>query len=179
MADNNWYVITGGPSVGKTTTIAELARRGYLTIPEAARTIIDEAAARGISADELRSDEDKFQRDIALLKQKIEEQADPAVPTFFDRGMHDTLAYMRHYNFTADDWIMELLQKSFYKKVFVLAPLDRFERDYARTEPDDFGRQIHQPLVDAYAEYGMQPIIVKAAPLEERIDFILQEINKI
>lgn len=91
-----------------------------------------------------------FKRHIALLKQKIEEQADPAVPTFFDRGMHDTLAYMRHYNFTADDWIMELLQKSFYKKVFVLAPLDRFERDYARTEPDDFGRQIHQPLVDAY-----------------------------
>lgn len=179
MADNNWYVITGGPSVGKSTTIAELARRGYLTIPEAARTIIDEAAAKGISADELRSDEDKFQRDIALLKQEIEEQANPAVPTFFDRGMHDTLAYMRHYGFTAEDWIMELLQKSFYKKVFVLAPLDTFERDYARTEPDDFGKQIHQPLIDAYTEYGMQPVIVKAAPLEERIDFILQEINKV
>ena len=175
---NNWYVITGGPSAGKTTTIAELARRGYLTIPEAARTIIDEAAANGISTDELRSDEAKFQKDIAHLKQKIEQEADPTVPTFFDRGMHDTLAYMQHYGFATEDWIMDLLQSSSYKKVFVLAPLETFERDYARTEPDDFGKQIHQPLIDAYATYGMQPIIVKAAPLKERIDFILKEISK-
>lgn len=179
MADNKWYVITGGPSVGKSTTIAELARQGYLTIPEAARTIIDQAAAKGITTEQLRSDEDKFQRDIALLKQKIEHEADATVPTFFDRGMHDTLAYMRHYGFAPEQWIMDLLQNSSYKKVFVLAPLDTFERDYARTEPDDFAKQIHQPLIDAYAEYGMQPVIVKAAPLEERINFILKEIDEV
>jgi len=177
MADNSWYVITGGPSVGKSTTLEELSRRGFLTIPEAARTIIYEATANGISTEELRADEDKFQKDIALLKQKIESEADPMIHTVFDRGMHDTLAYMRHYGFAVEQWILDLLQNATYKKVFVLEPLSIFERDYARTEPDDFGKKIHQPLIDAYAEYGMRPIVVKAAPIEERISFILKEIG--
>ena len=34
---NNWYVVTGGPCCGKTTTVNMLAARGYKTTIEEAR----------------------------------------------------------------------------------------------------------------------------------------------
>lgn len=36
------YVLTGGPGTGKTTLLKELAKRGYQTVPEAARLVIQE-----------------------------------------------------------------------------------------------------------------------------------------
>ena len=47
MSNSSWYVITGGPSTGKTTLLEELAKRGYKTIPEVARVVIDEGIAAG------------------------------------------------------------------------------------------------------------------------------------
>jgi predicted ATPase len=37
-----WYVITGGPSTGKTTTVTALTQRGYHVVEEAARLVIEE-----------------------------------------------------------------------------------------------------------------------------------------
>ena len=82
--NNNWYVITGGPSAGKTTLLAELEKLGYKTIPEAARTLIDEAVAEGIDVNALRVDEKRFQEDVARLKESIETTHDASTPTFFD-----------------------------------------------------------------------------------------------
>ena len=43
MTNNEgFFVITGGPGVGKTTLLNALSTNGYKTIPEAARTIIRE-----------------------------------------------------------------------------------------------------------------------------------------
>jgi len=40
MATTTRHVITGGPGVGKTTTLELLASRGYATVRETARDII-------------------------------------------------------------------------------------------------------------------------------------------
>jgi predicted ATPase len=174
---NNWYVITGGPSTGKTTIIEELSRRGHTTFPEAARTVIDEALKNGISVEQLRSDEKKFQDQVTKLKQQIEASHNTDTLTFFDRGMHDTLAYFRHYDFPVDDWTNRLLDKSRYKKVFLLEPISKYKKDYARVENEHFRNNITQLLHDAYTEYGMQPIIVPAIGLENRIKFILDAVK--
>src|SRR6266568_2379991 len=107
---NKWYVITGGNSSGKTTLVNELARKGYRTVPEAARTLIDQAAAKGMSAKELRADEKRFHYDVARLKQKLEKELDPNEVIFFDRGMQDTLAYSRYYRYEDDPWTNKLMQ---------------------------------------------------------------------
>ncbi|NIY98449.1 AAA family ATPase, partial [Salipiger sp. HF18] len=46
MSDQ-FFVVTGGPGVGKTSLITELARRGFHTNPESGRAIIREEMARG------------------------------------------------------------------------------------------------------------------------------------
>lgn len=48
MTDSERFVIvTGGPGAGKTTLIAELARRGLATSPEAGRAVIRDQRAVG------------------------------------------------------------------------------------------------------------------------------------
>ena len=173
MPKNNWYVITGGPSTGKTSLLNELEKLGHKVIPEAARTLIDESITKGITPQELRSDEKRFQEDIARLKKDFEAQHDLNALTFFDRGMHDTLAYMRHYGFDIEQWIKELMHKSSYQKVFLLEPLPTYHQDYARTEDSNFIQNIQKLLYDTYIEFGMQPIRVPVASIEERVKFIL------
>lgn len=177
MPSNNWYVITGGPSTGKTTLLKELGKLGHKTIPEAARTVIDEAMEKGISVEELRSDEKRFQDDVARLKEKIEAAHDKSVLTFFDRGMQDTVAYMRHYGFNIDEWIAALMDKAKYQKVFLLEPLSTYQSDYARTEDQDFAKSLHKLLHDAYTEFGMEPIYVPAVSLNDRVKFILDKVK--
>ena len=174
---NNWYVVTGGPSTGKTTLLAELEKLGHKTIPEAARVVIDEALAKGISVEELRADEKRFQEDVARVKETVEAERDPNTLTFFDRGMQDTTAYMRHYGFTIEPWVKALTDKSRYQKVYLLEPLPTYETDYARTEDKDFSQHLHKLLHDAYTECGMEPIIVPAVSVEDRVKFVLDRVK--
>jgi predicted ATPase len=174
---NNWYVITGGPSTGKTTLLKKLNKLGYSVIPEAARTLIDESIQKGISVEELRADERKFQEAVARMKEKIESELDPNELIFFDRGMHDSIAYMRYYNYKIDDWLQELSNKSVYKNVFLLKPLKRYEKDYARVEDDAFRGKIHALLKDAYSEFKMEPISLKPVSVNDRLKIILEHIE--
>ena len=176
MSRNHWYVITGGPSTGKTTLLAELARRGYRTVQEAARTVIDDALARGITPQELRRDEKRFQEDVAAMKATTEASLDPQMVTFFDRGMHDTLAYMRYYSFDISESIEQLMNAR-CRAVFLLDPLPQYESDYARTEDEQFIAAIQQLLHDAYAEYDMTPIHIPAVSVDERINLILDHLK--
>jgi predicted ATPase len=176
-AANNWYVVTGGPSTGKTTLLDELNKLGYHTIPEAARTVIDEVLGKGISVETLRADEKRFQGDVARLKGEIEAAQDKNALTFFDRGMQDTLAYLRLYNFAVEDWVKALLRTSRYRQVFLLEPLPAFTKDYARTEDANLSKQLRQLLYDAYREHGMEPVIVPSVSVEERVQFVLQNID--
>ncbi|MDP6359601.1 MAG: AAA family ATPase, partial [Planctomycetota bacterium] len=44
---NEFYVLTGGPAVGKTTLIEHLAANGHTTIRESARDVIEEQKRLG------------------------------------------------------------------------------------------------------------------------------------
>lgn len=177
MSSNNWYVITGGPSTGKTTLLGELEKLGHKIVPEAARTAIDEALEKGISVEELRADEKHFQDEVARLKEKIEAAQDANALTFFDRGMQDTVAYLRHYGFDIENWVAALMNRTRYRNVFLLEPLSTFQDDYARTENHNFVKSLHKLLHDAYAEFGMEPIHVPAVSVDDRVKFILDKVK--
>ena len=55
----NWYVITGGPSTGKTTIIDLLQKKGYKTTIEHARHYIDTMHDDGQTVEEIRSNKRK------------------------------------------------------------------------------------------------------------------------
>ena len=127
---NNWFVITGGPSSGKTTLIELLGKRGHATIPEVARTVIDEGLAKGRLVEEIRKDEKQFQDEVLRRKIAIEAAHNRNALTFFDRGMHDTIAYLRLYGWELDQHVQQAVEQANYRQVFLLEPLPDFQRDY-------------------------------------------------
>lgn len=174
---NNWYVITGGPSTGKTTLLSELKTRGYTTVPEAARAVIDQALSAGSTIEQLRADEKKFQEIILDHKLKIENSHPAELLTFFDRGMHDTLAYLRLKSHNIEEHVIKAVRNSTYKLVFLLDPLDVYVADYARTETQGEACELNNLIYEAFAEYGMDPVRVPFLPPESRADFVLQHIR--
>ena len=69
----NWYVITGGPGSGKTTTINILTARGYKTTIEHARHYIDTQRQKGRTVEETRKNQEEFQ--MGILEMQIEQEA--------------------------------------------------------------------------------------------------------
>lgn len=77
-----WYVITGGPSSGKTTTVNILKARGYTTTIEHARHYIDTQRVTGKSTEEIRSNRLAFQRrvlDMQIGQERALSKSDPNV----------------------------------------------------------------------------------------------------
>lgn len=179
MAVNNWFVITGGPSVGKTTLLAELEKLGHATLPEGARVVIDEGIAAGKTIQDIRSDERQFQMDVLAHKIRTEHGQDKDTLLFFDRGMHDTLAYLRLFDFAITDEVTEAMKNAAYRQVFLLEPLDTYVTDYARTESREEALKLNELLARAYREYGMEPTLIPAVPPEERAQLILEHLKKI
>jgi len=173
--NTNWYVITGGPSSGKTTTVTLLRERGYHTTIENARHYIDIQRQQGKTLDEIRTNQANFQ--LAVLKLQIkQEQSLPADElVFLDRAIPDALAYYKFLNLTPDPLLLDALKTSSYKKVFVLHRLP-FVKDYARTEDEDAQKAIHLLLIEVYRSLNFPLIQVPDMPPEDRVDFILDNL---
>jgi predicted ATPase len=174
---NNWYVITGGPSTGKTTLLEVLAAKGYSVVPEAARLIIDEDLAQGLTIEEIRADEKAFQERTLTRKADIESHIGSQALHFFDRGMHDTIAYLRYYELPIEPWVAELVDQATYRRIFVLEPLPTYTTDYARTEDAGFTQAITGLFCEAYQAGGLDVLRVPATSIEDRVNFVLDRVQ--
>ncbi|KPJ55445.1 hypothetical protein AMJ49_07150 [Parcubacteria bacterium DG_74_2] len=172
--DTNWYVITGGPSSGKTKVIEYLAFLGYAVIPEAARILIDTEISNGKTIKEIRPNEVEFQKKVLQMKIEVENRTPPEQIKFFDRGIPDTIAYCQIYGEDPAS-VIKASQRRKYKGVFLLEQLS-FEKDYARVEDERLARDLNQLLYDAYSNLGYDVIQVSPKSIEERAKFILSKI---
>ena len=172
---NNWYVITGAPSSGKTTIIGLLKEKGFNVMHEMARIYIDQEMQKGKTKKEIRKDEAEFQRKILDLKINCEKKLSKNEMVFLDRGIPDTDAYNRLYGISNDNHLEEAMKKSSYKKVFLLDLLD-YKEDYARVETREQQKQLHGLLEESYGKINANIIKVPVIPPAERVGFILKNL---
>ncbi|OGE88924.1 MAG: hypothetical protein A2760_04170 [Candidatus Doudnabacteria bacterium RIFCSPHIGHO2_01_FULL_50_67] len=172
---NNWYVITGGPSSGKTTVLELIEHRGFRVEHEAARIFIEQELKRGLTLRQIRADEAAFQRHILQLKNQLEQSLAAAEQIFFDRGIPDSLAYYKFLNIRPTPAEQQLIESCRYKKVFLLEPV-AFAADHARTETAEEAAQIHGLLGQVYADLGLNVIAVPLSTPSKRRDFILNNL---
>jgi len=168
----NWYVITGGPSSGKTTTIELLAKRGYRTTVEHARHLIDTQRISGRTVAEIRANQREFQKGVLQMQIEQERSLDPDEVCFLDRALPDALAYYRFLSLEPEPELIEALKFASYRKVFILDLLP-LANDYARTEDAVAQRRIHELLIEVYQSLGFSIQQVPALAPEQRLDFIL------
>ncbi len=176
MKLNNWYVLTGGPSAGKTTAIKILEEQGYRVVPEAARLYIDQEMEKGKTIEQIRENELSFQEEVLKMKIQIEKELPKEEVIFFDRGIPDTDAYYKLCGRENDPFLLKVTKDCFYKKIFLL---DFFEmkKDYARTENREEQIKIHNLLEDSYK--AIKVPIIKVPRMEskqDRVEFILSNL---
>ena len=180
MTQTNWHVITGGPGTGKTLLINMLAKLGYATVSEAAREIIDHGLAKGQTLQQIRGNEQEWQSKILTHILKTESNLDIKKPTFFDRGAHDGLAFLKLKGVTPGaHWqpITSNNRQPYYKTVFLLEPLPNFEHDYARTENAQITQRLNDLTAQIYSRLGMQPILIPFLSPGERLALILSHLQ--
>src|SRR3989344_724000 len=87
------YVITGGPGVGKTTTLLELHKLGHTVVPEAARQLItqEQQKEKGVLP---WTNLFVFQQLVTKLQLELERSVGKEM-AFLDRGFVDNFAYCK------------------------------------------------------------------------------------
>lgn len=178
MKPPSCYVITGGPGAGKTTVIAELARRGYVCVPEDARTIIQEqAAGKGGAVPWLaprRFAELLMEGSIATYRAVMAKQH--RAPVYFDRGVGDafTCADLIGYTLPAD--LREQAIECRYRDPVFVAPWwpQIYTTDEERRQNREEAQRTEHAIVKTYMELGYRIVKLPLVTVNERADFILR-----
>ena len=173
--ETGWCVITGAPSSGKTSVISELARRGFAVQGEVARELIEQGLSSGRSLVDIRHDAKGLQTRILEVTLAREMDLDAKATMFLDRGLPDSITYFRLAGL--DGFEARVASYLFqYRAVFIFDRLP-VVKDEVRTEDEKLANKIDRMLEEDYRSIGYTPIRVPVMPIEERADFVLENIG--
>jgi len=148
---------------------------GFVCLPEVARQIIREQVQSGGSALPWA---DRRAYTQIMLQRSIEsyQRTPTAQPTFADRGIPDTLGYVRLIALDDDRAVREACDRYRYASpIFVTPPWEEiYETDEERKQTFDEVVRTFQFLKQAYEECGYQLIEIPKAPARERALFVLE-----
>jgi predicted ATPase len=172
----NWYVITGGPSTGKTTTVNLLRSKGYKTTIEHARHYIDTQLIKGKTVAAMRQNQQSFQAGILDMQIEQESLLSAEEMVFLDRAIPDALAYYRFLDLSEDEKLLQAMSSVSYRKIFILDRLPLI-KDYARIEDEETQKKIHEFIIEVYQSLPFPIITVPVLDPEERVLYILNNIK--
>jgi predicted ATPase len=170
-----WTVITGAPCSGKTSVIADLARRGFGVVPEAARAHIDTELRKGRPLLAIKSDPRRIESLIFKAKLRIEARLPADEPLFLDRALPDSIAYYLLEGLDPAEPRRQSLRTR-YRRVFLFERLD-FVKDPVRSEDSRTAARIERLIAAAYRELGYAIVRVPVLPIPARTEFILARLQ--
>lgn len=98
-------------------------------------------------------------------------------PVFFDRGVPDTLGYVRLGGLPVPEHISAAAKHFRYSpRVFIAPPWPEiFAQDEERKQTFDEAERTYHALVGVYGELGYELVPLPLAPVEVRLRFVLTE----
>jgi predicted ATPase len=172
---DRFFVLTGGPGSGKTTLIEALRADGFATAPEAGRGIIRDQMTIGGPA--LPWQDRALFAELMLsweLRSWRAAHAEPG-PVFFDRGVPDTIGYLRLCGLPVPDYIASAARKFRYaRRVFIAPPWPEiFTQDEERRQSLDEAERTFRSVTAVYAGLGYELVPLPLSSVEERVRFVV------
>jgi predicted ATPase len=149
----NWHVITGAACSGKTTLIDLLADKGFQTVAECARQVIEGEVTRGRTLDEIFENGAALEPVLADAQIRIERELRATDIVFLDRGLPDCLFFFRIFGLNPNQILAECFHHR-YASVFILDLLP-LELDGARIEDEAYTVLLDEWLVRDYSAPGI------------------------
>jgi predicted ATPase len=170
----NFYVITGGPGVGKTTLLDAMEKEGFSVVPEVARKVIKEQQEMGGNALPW-GDTGLYTK--LMLKGSVEsyiENAENENIIFFDRGILDTICYSDMIGNGISAEMDEYAKKLYNKRVFILPPwFEIYATDSERKQDWEEAEMTYHKMKIIYEKYGYDTIDVPRDSVRNRVSFVL------
>ena len=169
-------VITGGPGVGKTSLLKELALRGFATVGDTARELIAERKRNGLTPrpPPLEFAEEIFLRDSTQYRAASQRTS----IVFFDRGIPDALGMLAQVRpLKAGELEARLAEFVYHSAVFILPPWEIiFVQDAERDQTFADALLVDDALKRWYTRCGFRLVEVPRATVGERCEFVLREL---
>jgi predicted ATPase len=173
-ARSRLVVISGCSGGGKSTLLAELARRGHPVFAEPGRQIVKEQLAIGGDALPWIGGGARF-LELALSRamHQMTLAAQLGRTAFFDRGVVDAVTGLR--TLGAPPWAENALQRFRYaQRMFMIPPWPEiFATDAERKHGFEAALADYERLKVSYAELGHEAVEVPRMSVVERADFVL------
>jgi predicted ATPase len=174
---NRFVTLSGCSGGGKSTLLAELARRGYATVEEPGRRIVQQELAENGSALPWIDAGAFLRRAIAMALADREAAAGHQGWVFFDRGLIDALSGLRTLGEVADFEALASANR-YHRRVFLAPPWPEiYATDPERPHTLAEALPEYERLLTDYAALGYDVAILPHLPVARRADFILEHLS--
>jgi predicted ATPase len=176
MSDR-YVVLSGCSGGGKSTLLAELGKRGYSTIEEPGRRVVQTELANGGSALPWADGMAFAQRLIELSL--ADRDAARALPgwVFFDRGLIDAATALEHV--TGQPFVEELGRLHRYNRTIFFTPPwpEIYVSDPERRHGLAAALAEYERLERVYPMLGYRVVVLPKADVETRADMVIRELG--
>jgi predicted ATPase len=176
IATSQHVVLSGCSGGGKSTLLAELARRGFSTVAEPGRRIVEEEMhGEGTALPWI--DLEHFARRAAVMASEDRlRTASLSGWIFFDRGLVDAVVALNH---ATGKPLSSGLERSplYHSRVFMTPPWPEiYVTDNERQHGLESAVAEYDRLLVAYRALGYETIILPKLDVGERADFVLKHL---
>jgi predicted ATPase len=173
------FVVSGCSSGGKSTLLAEMARRGYTVFPEPGRQIVKEELFIG-------GDALPWQNGVKFAEHCISRAiyfyniAQPqGRPVLFDRSMVDNIIGLQRLGLPVPQSFLNALERCRYaQRVFLTPPWpELFTLDNERKGSFAAAVVEYESLLVSYPALGYEVVLIPKLGVQERADFLEKQLR--